>query len=402
MTSVKVKFRPSTVDGKEGRLYYQIIHNSTVRFINTPCKVFPSEWDGKREAVIRPSASADDRRGAVLQRVQEQLTLGRMRLRKIIMSLDDSGLDYTVDDVAVHFREWAQQPTFFAFMRGEISRLHTLGRVRTAETYLSALHSFATFRRGLDVALDEWNADLAVSYEACLKAEGIALNTISFYMRILRAVYNRAVDCGLTEQRYPFRRVYTGIEKTRKRAVPLTVIRHLKQLDLSADASLDFTRDMFLFSFYTRGMSFVDMAYLRRNDLKGGFLTYRRRKTGQRLCIRWEGCMQALLDKYPVNESSYLLPIIRRSDDERRQYLNAIHLVNRQLKTLSRKLGLSSPLTMYVARHSWASIARSKHIPLSVISEGMGHHSERTTQIYLASLGNVVIDRANSRILKEL
>ena len=119
MTSVKVKFRPSTVDGKEGRLYYQIIHNSTVRFINTPCKVFPSEWDGKREVVIRPSASADDRRGAVLQRVQEQLTLGRMRLRKIIMSLDDSGLDYTVDDVAAHFREWAQQPTFFAFMRGE-------------------------------------------------------------------------------------------------------------------------------------------------------------------------------------------------------------------------------------------------------------------------------------------
>ena len=402
MTSVKVKFRPSTVDGKEGRLYYQIIHNSTVRFINTPCKVFPSEWDGKREVVIRPSDSADDRRGAVLQRVQEQLTLGRMRLRKIIMSLDDSGLDYTVDDVAVHFREWAQQPTFFVFMRGEISRLHTLGRVRTAETYLSALHSFATFRRGLDVALDEWNADLAVSYEACLKAEGIALNTISFYMRILRAVYNRAVDCGLTEQRYPFRRVYTGIEKTRKRAVPLTVIRHLKQLDLSADASLDFTRAMFLISFFTRGMSIVDMAYLRRNDLKGGFLTYRRRKTGQRLCIRWEGCMQALLDKYPVHESPYLLPIIRRSDDERRQYLNAIHLVNRQLKTLSRKLGLSSPLTMYVARHSWASIARSKHIPLSVISEGMGHHSERTTQIYLASLGNVVIDRANSRILKEL
>lgn len=89
MTSVKVKFRPSTVDGKEGRLYYQIIHNSTVRFINTPCKVFPSEWDGKREAVIRPSDSADDRRGAVLQRVQEQLTLGRMRLRKISENTDN-------------------------------------------------------------------------------------------------------------------------------------------------------------------------------------------------------------------------------------------------------------------------------------------------------------------------
>ena len=211
------------------------------------------------------------------------------------------------------------------------------------------------------------------------------------------------VEQGLTDDRSPFKHVYTGIGKTVKRAVPVQVVRRIKSLDLSFDHALQLSRDLFMFSFYTRGMPFVDMANLKKTDLSNGVLAYRRKKTGQRLYVKWEKPMQDIADRYQDALSPYLLPIIATpGKGERRQYLNAIHLVNRQLKTLSRKLGLSSPLTMYVARHSWASIARSKHIPLSVISEGMGHHSERTTQIYLASLGNVVIDRANSRILKEL
>lgn len=107
-------------------------------------------------------------------------------------------------------------------------------------------------------------------------------------------------------------------------------------------------------------------------------LIYRRKKTGQLLSIRWEKCMQDIVDKYPGNYSTYLLPIIIHiRKDERLQYKNSICLVNRRLKEIGKKLGLVHPLTMYVARHSWASVARGKHIPLSVISEGMGHDSEK-------------------------
>ena len=130
-------------------------------------------------------------------------------------------------------------------------------------------------------------------------------------MRILRAVYNRAVEKDLTTNRNPFKHVYTGIDKTIKRAIPLKAIKQIKNLDLSLQLSLDFARDMFLFSFYTRGMSFIDMAYLRRTNLKNGILTYHRRKTGQQLSIRWERCMQDILDKYENPTSDYLLPIIR-------------------------------------------------------------------------------------------
>ena len=239
-------------------------------------------------------------------------------------------------------------------------------------------------------------------YEASLKSRNVVMNTVSFYNRILRAVYNRAVEKGMTSQRYPFRHVYTGIDKTVKRAVSIKVIRRIKELDLSSNPSLDFARNMFLFSFYTRGMSFIDMAYLKKTDLQNGILTYRRRKTGQMLFIRWEKSMQEIIDKYPVTGNVYLLPIIKKETNERLVYRNALRLVNNKLKDISKLIGLQSRLTMYVARHSWASIAKSQNIPLSVISEGMGHDSETTTRIYLASLDNSMIDNANKLILKKL
>ena len=136
-------------------------------------------------------------------------------------------------------------------------------------------------------------------------------------MRNLRAIYNRAVSEGLVVQRNPFKHVYTGIDKTKKRAVSLSVIRRIRDLDLNKK-SLIFARDIFMFSFYTRGMSFVDMAFLKKKDLQNGILTYRRKKTGQQLFIKWEKPMQELIDKYNTSETSYLLPII--------QNLSLIHI----------------------------------------------------------------------------
>ena len=159
----------------------------------------------------------------------------------------------------------------------------------------------------VDVTLEEVNAELLQSYEYYLKVEGVSPNTISFYMHRLRAVYNRAVEQGLIEQRFPFKRVKTSIEKTVKRAIPVKFIRKLKSLDLNDSLSKAFARDMFLFSFYTRGMSFINIAYLQKKDLQYNILTYRRKKTGQKLQVHWETCMQQILNTYSAKkESKYL------------------------------------------------------------------------------------------------
>ena len=391
MTSIKVKFRPSTVDGKEGALYFQIIHNRVVRQLNTDYKVFAEEWDAEAESVI-----VSGNRSNLLMGIQERLAWDVARLEKVVRSLETERRRFTADDVITKL---TKESSLFTFMHGVIAQLKQLGKVRTSETYTATLNSFMTFRDEQDVPLDGINSDMMLLYEAHLKARGVRMNTISFYMRNLRAVYNRAVEKGLTPQNNPFRHVYTGVDKTVKRAIPIKAIKEMKELDLAMNSALDFARDMFLFSFYTRGMSFVDMAYLRKTDIKNGILTYRRRKTGQELSIKWEKCMAEIIAKYPENKTGFLLPIIKEQENERRQYDNALHLVNYRLKELSTMLKLQRPLTMYVARHSWASAAKAKNVPLSVISEGMGHDSEATTQIYLASLETSVVDKANKMIL---
>lgn len=397
MASIKIKFRPSIVEGKEGGLYFQIIQNRVIRQMTTDYKIYAYEWDAEMETVV-----VNGTRANILCSIRERMEWDLSRFERIVRQLEQERRKYTADDVITLFHKVTKETSLFSFMHSVIIQLRQLGKIRTSETYTATLKSFMEFREEQDVPFDGVNSDLMLLYEAHLKAKGVRMNTISFYMRILRAVYNRAVEKELTPQKYPFRHVYTGVDKTVKRAIPVKVIKALKELDLSMKSSLDFARDMFMFSFYTRGMSFVDMAYLKKTDLQNGILTYCRRKTGQQLTVKWEKCMEEIIKKYPSNSSVYLLPIIKEQGNERKQYDNALHLVNYRLKDLSEMLKLQRPLTMYVARHSWASAAKVRNVPLSVISEGMGHDSEKTTQIYLASLEASVVDKANKMILELL
>lgn len=379
MTSIKVKFRPSADAEREGAIYYQIIHDRKVRQCSTPYRAFPKEWQ---------------------TRFREETRRDVERLTRIVRRMESRGTVLSADDIVEEFKLYRSRYSLFRFMESVIMNLKECGKIRTAETYTATLQSFSRFRRGRDLMLDEITPDLIQAY---LRAGGAVPNTTSFYMRILRAVYNRAVESEAIEQRNPFRHVYTGTERTVKRAIPIAAISRIKNLELPQGSKMDFARDMFMLSFYLRGMSFVDMAFLRKKDRADNHVTYRRRKTGQRLDIAWTKEMQSIVEKYPPNPTQYLLPILTNPlSDERIAYRNRASCINRQLKTIARMTNIKIPLTLYCARHSWASAARTKGIPVSIISEGMGHDSEATTQIYLASLETSVIDRANALIIRSV
>lgn len=403
MATVKVKFRASSVGTGEGTLVYKVTHRRVTRQITTGYRLYPQEWDGAHSKVVIPS-DRDSRRQAYLKALKEKIADDMTLFREIIALLDCTGGHYTADEVVGQYRIPPETGGFMCFARSLTTELKRTGRERTAERYTTVLNSFRRFlaERG-DIPLNRIESALMVEYESHLKAEGICPNSSSFYMRGLRAVYNRAVEKGLTVQRNPFRHVYTGIDKTVKRAIPLKAVRQIRDQDLRLEPTMDWARDLFMFSFYTRGMSFIDMAYLKKSDLKNGVLSYRRQKTGQRLFIKWEKPMQEIVSRYDTSGTPYLLPVIRdMRTDGRKQYKSAAHRVNRLLKKLGMRLGLAIPLTMYVSRHGWASIAKSRNIPVSIISEAMGHDSEKTTLIYLASLDTSAIDKANSLILKAL
>lgn len=347
------------------------------------------------------------------QKREHSIALSGMGTAQIIIKLIIEDTSSLPNDIVIKLNKDTQEvvarPTttdgadFFDLMREDIAMLKQQGSARTAEAYKSALNSLSRFFHDGKLSISLFDSEMAMAYERCLKRRGITPNTISFYMRILRAVYNRAVARGLTLDRHPFTKVYTAIGKTRKRAIGMNLILQMKELDCKRKSER-LARDLFLFSFYTRGMAFVDMAYLKKQNVRNGILYYTRSKTGQRLSIKWEPAMQSILDRNPTSASSpYLLPIITDMEkDARSQYRYRQSAINRKLKAIGKRLNIGDSLTMYVARHSWASIAKSLNVPTEIISQAMGHTSEKTTLIYLKSIQNEQIDNVNHQILEML
>lgn len=401
MSTIKVKFRPSTVAGRPGSIVYLVTRHRIVRQITTDYKVFPSEWNKKWSTVI--ASASDNERATVIQSISQRLCWDIDRFNRIINNFNNRRCDYSSDDVIAEFQHTMKENTLFRFMESTILRLRQLKHTGTANNYRAALNSFKRFREDEDISVEAIDYILIEDYQAYLKTTGLAPNSISFYMRILRAVYNRAIEQELTQDRKPFRFAFTSVEKTLKRAITLKDIKRIKDLDLSSMPNIEIARDIFLFLFFCRGMSFIDAAFLKKADMQNGMLTYRRHKTNQLLHIRIVNQIREIIDRYSVKKSPYLLPIISiQGINERKQYESALRRTNNALKKVAKKIKLPIPLTTYVARHTWATIAKQKNVPVSVISDALGHDSETTTQIYLASIDTSTIDRVNDLIIEDL
>lgn len=400
MTNIKIRFELLSSSCDEGAIVYRITHAHQNCDIVSGHALRKDEWDVKNSKVRLSSGARLNLQLSVQKKISKDVLL----LWEILNGYKSSGQEFAAQDIALAFNARRHESSFGVFAKKQILILESIGKFRTAETYASALNSIFRFTGGRDLTFDEIDSYMLLRYEAFLKGSGLVRNTTSFYMRILRAIFNKAIEAGIIPDQNPFRRVYTGIDKTIKRALPLGVVKKIKTLDLRGEYDLDMARDMFMFSFYTRGMSFVDMSFLKDSNIRNGVLVYSRRKTGQRLYIKWEKCMQDIVDKYRFSAvPPYLLPLNGNlSENNGLNYRRALLNVNRNLKKVASLAGISVPLTMYVARHSWATAAKEKNIPLSIISECMGHDSDMTTQIYLASLDNAMVDKANMEIINAL
>ena len=402
MAKTKIKFRASSVGMKEGTLYYQVIHNRVARQIHTEYRLYPSEWDAARSSIVLPSSSTPQRYSYLLS-LQGILEAEWKKLLLIIARLDKEAQPYTSDMVVEYFREGKVQQGIIGYTLELNVKLRKIGKSRTADRYATTIRSLKRYLGSDDIPLERVDHSLMQGYEQWMLANGLCRNTTSFYIRNLRSIYNHAVEDGAVVSCSPFKHVYTGIDKTIKRALPLEAVRRLKEVDLSKKPRMAFARDMFLFSFYTRGMSFIDMAHLTIGNLQGGVLCYRRQKTAQQLCIKWADIMQQIVTKYQKNDAPYLLPLAcGRGATFQHRYKNTYKRIGKQLKKLGEMLHLPIPLTTYVARHSWASIAKSKNVELSTISEALGHDSEKTTRIYLSSLDTSLVDKANNLIINSI
>ena len=396
MATIKVKLRFSSVTGRAGTIFYQVTHRRAIQQITTNIRLQPNEWDATREQVAVRVAD----RNIIQNRIDSDTAL----LKRIVKDLENSGITYSVCDIVKRYKSPECHVLVLDFMQHQIRSMRNANRLGTAQNYEKTMKNFAEFLGGVNLPFSAMTEQLIADYNAFLVQRGMVRNSISFYMRIMRAVYNKAVRQKLIEQSHPFTEVYTGIDRTRKRAVSESIIVQLHRLELETGTPLALCRDMFIFSYCTRGMAFVDIAYLKKTNLQNGMICYARRKTGQLLSVRIEPSIQRLIDRYADLDSPYVFPILSSLDanEAYEQYQVALNTHNRLLGRLSEILGCGCKLTSYTSRHSWATAARNHNVPISVISQGMGHTSEQTTQIYLTMLENSVIDDANQGLIRSL
>lgn len=400
MATIKLKFRPSTVKGREGTLYFQVIHQRQVRQIYTELHIREEEWDIEEGEILIPSG-ADTLRTEYLTSICKTLKEKRTKLQAIISYHENKKIPYNCRDVVAAFNSSQTVVGLISFSRELIEEMKRIGKRSMARRLTVSLNSLLRYTEGNEVEWANVSSTFILGYEEFLIKRGLCRNSTSFYMRNLRSVVNRAIELDYNVPRNPFKHVYMGVDKTQKRAVTLDTIRMIRDVDLSGHPSLDFARKVFMFAFYTRGMSFVDIAFLKKGDLHNGVICYSRRKTRQQLQIKVEPETRKIIDSFGKNDGPYLLPIISENGQSPElQYENAYFRLNRNIQKVGKLIGLETKLTLYVARHAWASIALSNNVAVSTISKAMGHDSEKTTLIYLRSLDTTAVDKANSDIIR--
>lgn len=278
---------------------------------------------------------------------------------------------------------------------------HRHGRFGTETNLRRTAASIARFLGGRCATEADITRQFVEDYANHLEERGVCPNTISFYMRNLRAVWRRA--CPQAAEN-PFCTVFTGVARTRKLAIDEGVVRMLSAMRLSNAGQL-LSRDLFIFSYAARGMSFVDVAFLRKSDIRNGRITYIRHKTGRLMSVKLTDTLRRLVDRYAATSATpYVFPIITATDAATAyaEYRRAINDHNRHLRQIANRLPDRPRLTTYTARHTWATAARDHGVRLGVISAGLGHASELTTEIYLAEIADTSVDEANDMMTEWL
>lgn len=419
MATFKFVFRPSVRTGKhEGCLSLRIIHDRKPKTVSLRLRLYAEEWDVKNQRVVFPSCISE--RSGYLRSLDARISSCSARLHEIIHLLENKGA-YSVSDVLEHYFSSGDDNRLLGYAGLLSSELRRNGQQRTARAYMTVCRGLVNFNDGLDICLSEIDSSLVKRFENFLKENGKQPNTVSYYMRNLRVIYNRAIESGriVDMGAKPFADVFTGVEETRRRALTASEVNRLKNIDFprllrfygpgSAEyaciCNLYFSWRLFFFCLYAQGMCFVDLAYLKKSHIKDGILRYYRKKTGKQICVPVNEGMQRMIDSFAsdTRDSDYLFPIINGSNgNDRLLYESAMRTQNRRLKRLAGMAGVSKTVSTHVARHSWATICKNELLPLSVICEGLGHSSEKMTRKYLDSFDFSVLGEAGKTVMSAI
>lgn len=379
-----------------------VTHERRRAYFSTDFSVLEKDWNPDTE-LFRSSYPNHKKRN-------RWVTSMRFKAEDIIQEYKEDDIDWTIDD----FKEayvGVKTSDVFDFFNSYIQDLRDIGKVGNAEAYNDSYRALRKFWKG-PLKFSQIDYPFLLKFEMHLRKGGAGDGGINTYMRTLRSLFNKAIKSKLCKEKYyPFKeyQIKKVTPKTPKRAIAMEDILKIAKYEATPHTKEGLSRDLFMFSFYTQGMNYIDMAKLKWNMIAADRLHYRRSKTGGHFSIKILPPVQKILDYYKNEKigkgdmSPYIFPILDDSHkteaDIKERCKNGLKRMNKHLKMIGVSIGLNQPLTSYVARHSYATILKRKGVNISVISEGLGHTTQEVTQIYLDSFENETLDRANELLL---
>jgi len=378
----------------------RVIENRKPKYIGLGYNATKEQWDLKKQRPTKKHPNKLELDLLISKRLQDT--------EKLAMEGEVNNQRVSPEVLLSEVKSLKKITSFINYGSEYCERLKLQGRIKTAKIYKEAIFKIARLLQKKDIAFQDITVALLNKFEAELLKNGVSENSISVYMRALRAVYNRGItEAVVRNLDSPFKvyKVSKLDNRTVKRAITKAQINSIVNLKLEPNSKIEFAKDVFLFSYYCRGMNFRDVALLKKENLQDDRIYYIRSKTGQNFSILLLPPALEILSRMKLtpNTGHYLFPILSDFHNTPQRIENritkVIRQVNKDLKEIADLAGINIPLTTYVARHTYATVLKKSGVSTSVISESMGHATEAITQTYLASFDNEVIDAADKWLL---
>jgi integrase/recombinase XerD len=376
-------------------------HNGQTTAIPLGISVIEADWDLKKRSVKKSYKGVSS-----VTRLNNQIEKTKTDAMDIILKLHETGILQTLSIINLKERITKKdaRDSFFQFANQCVEDLVKTQQIGTARSYKGLISVLKDYRQGKDLLFKEITYDFLSKFEIHHKSKGNGLNGLSVYMRAIRAIYNKAIKSGVVEKdQYPFEEYKIKSAPTDKRALDGDLLKKIIELNLSTDHACFNTRNYFVASYMMYGMNFADMAYLEKGDIENGRVRYRRKKTRKVYDIKITSQLESILRYYIGQnlDSEFVFPILKRSSPDLREkdIQWARKRYNIKLKVLASMCGIESNLTSYVSRHSFATQAMMRDVPITAISSMLGHSSLKTTEIYLKALPANILDGYNETIL---
>ncbi|MFN8284538.1 MAG: site-specific integrase [Chitinophagales bacterium] len=404
-TSIKVILYTSKVlKNGENPIMLRVIKDRKTKYISVGYSCHVDLWDSKE--------NLPKKKHPFFKEISVLIDNKKLEAGKLVLDLENENKNLSAYEIQSKLKkEKSNNSSVLDYFEEVIKRLIASGQIKNADVYRDTKRNLSYFLESRKIQFSEIDVQFLNKFEEHLKNKGKGGNTIFIYMRTFRALINKAIKENVcSEKYYAFKSFslakYTKI-KTAKRAIPKTDIDKIINLDLSENEKLIDAKNIFLFSYYCRGINFIDIALLKWSNIYQNQLSYVREKTKERFNLKLLLPAIEIVEYYKEytfkNKDSYVFPILNENHNtpqsiyNRRQKMNG--KINKDLKDIAKKAEIEAELTTYVARHSFATNLKKLGISTNVISQSLGHDSEKTTQIYLESFENSILDEASALLL---